>query len=924
MAGGSRNLIVLSDGTGNSASKAFKTNVWRLYQALNLRDGKQVAVFGDGVGTSSITLLRIIGLALGVGVKRNVLNLYKFLCHNYWREEKDGRTESDRIWMFGFSRGAFTIRVLAGLVHSEGLVTFDTEADLERNALAAYRAFRKKAFPAKSWWVFWVPVGRWVRDVLISLWQPITGGVPYEHVARRENIEIHFVGVWDTVAAYGLPIDELTIAVDKWVWPMKFEDTSLLERVRHARHALALDDERRTFYPIPWDEREEKKQRGTVDPDRLTQVWFPGMHADVGGGYPDDGLSLVPLCWMIGEAEKKGLNFEEPIVEIYQSLASPTGRLYDSRGGVGVLWRYQPRNVQLLMDKNDDTVPMDKKVTPLVHHCAVTRMTYGNDGYAPKSLPFKINILLPNDARMPFDKREVNTALQTVTDAPTKTVLTDLKTLIETTEAQEKRGHYFALVLDTIWLRRCVYFVTLGLALIALAFPVIFSLLDWGDKTEKINQITGGTVAYLLKLFKGFIPSFASPWVDAVTRSPQPAVNIVLFFIISLAISGVLKRRIQDRARAAWNVQPKVGDKEIDRLRLAGQRHALAAAAVVLAIVAYFSYGNWKSFWAAVIGAVLSALVVFFRRKKPKKVDPVNPPAALWIARRLRNSKKAVAAYRWAAQTGFPAFFILIVAWLAASGLNLGLYNLRSTNGAFCETDEVDKNKTEEARKKEAQQQALNDKLGSATIDISSPCARTGLWLVAGRQYRIRIEPGVAKTASGTFEKKPEYAWFDKDTPADVGGFGVDSLRHFAGMTLKHWWRENYFQPIARVGNIGNYEYPLHPAAPLPKVDFSTCKADAPADIASPAPVSARLEELGCEKRKEIQRNEVLIADITPDSTGELYVYVNDAVLFWDSRDHHKFYKNNSGKAQVTVTRTVAPATIDFNSAEGGKPQQRN
>ena len=107
-------------------------------------------------------------------------------------------------------------------------------------------------------------------------------------------------------------------------------------------------------------------------------------------------------------------------------------------------------------------------------------------------------------------------------------------------------------------------------------------------------------------------------------------------------------------------------------------------------------------------------------------------------------------------------------------------------------------------------------------------------------------------------------------------------------------------------------------------MDFSTCKADAPADVESPAPLSARLEELGCEKRKEIQRNEVLIADITPDSTGELYVYVNDAVLFWDSRDHHKFYKNNSGKAQVTVTRTVAPATVDFNSAEGGKPQQRN
>ena len=92
----------------------------------------------------------------------------------------------------------------------------------------------------------------------------------------------------------------------------------------------------------------------------------------------------------------------------------------------------------------------------------------------------------------------------------------------------------------------------------------------------------------------------------------------------------------------------------------------------------------------------------------------------------------------------------------------------------------------------------MNDKLGSATIDISSPCARTHLWLVAGRQYRVRIEPGIAESAPGTFEKKPEYAWFDKGMPADLAGVDAHSLRHFAAMTLKHWWRENYFQPIAR------------------------------------------------------------------------------------------------------------------------------
>src|SRR5262245_5324839 len=138
---GPRNLIVLSDGTGNSAAKSAKTNVWRLYQALDLTDGRQVAVFGDGVGTSSVKVLRVLGLALGIGVKRNVLNLYKFLCRNYGGD--------DRIWAFGFSRGAYTIRVLVGLIDQEGLVTYETEADLERSTIATYVAALKQAFATR-------------------------------------------------------------------------------------------------------------------------------------------------------------------------------------------------------------------------------------------------------------------------------------------------------------------------------------------------------------------------------------------------------------------------------------------------------------------------------------------------------------------------------------------------------------------------------------------------------------------------------------------------------------------------------------------------------------------------------------------------------------------------------------------------------
>jgi len=229
----SRNLIVLSDGTGNSAAKASKTNVWRLYQAIDLTDGSQVAVFGDGVGTSSVSFLRVLGLALGVGVKRNVLNLYKFLCRNY----KDG----DHIWAFGFSRGAFTIRVVAGLICREGLVAFKTEEELNRNALAAYRAYRKVAFPTR---IPWVSGGRYLRDRLTSVWNWATGARSYASVSKRTEIPIHFLGVWDTVVAYGLPIDELTLAVDAWVWPMRFRDERLLPCIRNARHALSLDDER--------------------------------------------------------------------------------------------------------------------------------------------------------------------------------------------------------------------------------------------------------------------------------------------------------------------------------------------------------------------------------------------------------------------------------------------------------------------------------------------------------------------------------------------------------------------------------------------------------------------------------------------------------------------------------------------------------
>jgi uncharacterized protein (DUF2235 family) len=113
-----KNIILLSDGTGNAANRVWKSNVWRIFESLDLRGEKQIAFYDDGVGTSSFKPLAILGGAFGWGLKRNVLDIYKFVCVNY----KPG----DKIYGFGFSRGAFTMRVVIGLILNQGLVTGNT------------------------------------------------------------------------------------------------------------------------------------------------------------------------------------------------------------------------------------------------------------------------------------------------------------------------------------------------------------------------------------------------------------------------------------------------------------------------------------------------------------------------------------------------------------------------------------------------------------------------------------------------------------------------------------------------------------------------------------------------------------------------------------------------------------------------------
>jgi len=907
MADSSRNLIVLSDGTGNSASTPFKTNVWRLYQAITLTDGSQLAAFGDGVGTSSIKILRVLGLALGVGVKRNVLNLYKFLCRNY----QDG----SRIWAFGFSRGAFTVRVLAALIHHEGLVTFESEAELNRNALAAYRAYRKQAFATM---IPWVVIGRYFRDRLTSLWNVMTASRSYEAVKKdsadrgRDRIDVHFLGVWDTVVAYGLPVDELTQAVDKWVWPMKFRDDSLLPNVQYARHALSLDDERRTFHPILWNETKLKGTTERNSPDRLEQVWFAGAHSDVGGGYPDDGLSYVPLCWMLQEAADKGLRLEPSVFDSYIALAAPTGRIYDPRSGFGVFWRYQPRDAQLLMGEG---------ITPIVHGSVMMRMTCGSDGYAPISLPERINVLAPHGPPVAFEAAAVKEALREVEKRLAEAnsagkppsdnerrawqmrhrVLTSVDELVTAAIARPQRTDIFKLVLDTVWWRRVVYFVSLALVLIVAVFPLVAQYLRIEGVTDHLNDRAGGPVDWTLGLIKGFLPGLAEPWLTALVRNPAGAALVVVALFASLGFSGLLRKRICDRARGAWNVQTRVSGVVIDCLRPTGQRHALANATlifVVLAIAARaLSSPPWL-FLLFVCSAIACGLGWAFRRfvRPAGRTNPAMPGFLLNFARVVRTSPAAVLGYRFIARTLAPMAFLAVTAALALSVTHRALFDLVSTGGSYCVA-------TPGAS-------AQDEKLGGATFRTDSMCHATGLRLIVGRKYRIRLD----------MDEGVNGEWFDKGIRADVAGFSADSIRHYTAAPLKRWWRENWFQPIARIGEVGNYEHVLLPDAPLPSVRFKDCRPpqeelsglDALKATPLPAPEEFKKKQLDCEARdpKRLRPNRVLISDITANATGELFLYVNDAILMVPGLTN-VFYRNNSGSAKVTVTRILATSLIE-------------
>lgn len=350
-----KNIVICSDGTGNTATKGRGTNVFKLYEAVALHDHwgdsskpRQYSIYDDGVGTESFKPLKILGGAFGWGLARNVRQLYTELCRMY---EPD-----DNIYIFGFSRGAFTARTLAGLICNTGVIKAEglDRGELDRRVKLAYRVcrYRYKSF-----------LSRIVRKPELP-----QGSV------HEESDKIKMVGVWDTVDAVGFPVPYISDLLN-YVVRFKFPNMDLDDKVEQGFHALSVDDARKTFHPLLWNDRKG-----------VSQVWFAGVHTNVGGGYPKQGVSLVTLDWMMRKAARLGLRFVKHDEKLFRAHKNVYDKVYDSRSGVSFFYRYAPRNIHKL-------AAGAKISSPDIHVSVFDRTLQGVEGYAPCNIPADCNIV---------------------------------------------------------------------------------------------------------------------------------------------------------------------------------------------------------------------------------------------------------------------------------------------------------------------------------------------------------------------------------------------------------------------------------------------------------------------------------------------------------------------------------------------------
>lgn len=277
-----KRIALFLDGTWNNVDD--NTNVYRAKSLCN-KSPEQLCYYSAGVGTQKGEHLS--GGMFGIGINEEVLSAYEWLVDHY---EPDAK-----IFIFGFSRGAFTARSLAGFISICGLLKPGSPISLKQ----VYERYRN---------------GK-TKHSILALSHLDDSTLSQEDIWQKRysrSIPVWFQGVWDTVGALGVP--------GPWIPHVSKGDFAFLEtdlRINdtHAYHALAIDEHREAFAPTLWV-KTTPKQGDTFAPRDLGHVeqrWFVGAHANVGGGYENDLLAQVPLKWLIGKAVAHGLVFNDNV-----------------------------------------------------------------------------------------------------------------------------------------------------------------------------------------------------------------------------------------------------------------------------------------------------------------------------------------------------------------------------------------------------------------------------------------------------------------------------------------------------------------------------------------------------------------------------------------------------------------------------------
>lgn len=430
-----RNIILCADGTGNKGGFTPDSNVFKVYEAVDIKPSQtnepaQITFYDNGVGTSDNRFWKALSGAFGFGFQRKICELYTFLSKNY--------QPGDKVFLFGFSRGAAAIRALNGLIHDCGLIdasAYENEFELKKEVSKLIKIYLRH---------------RWRgNDTLKEV-------VPGCHSPRRD-IDITFIGVWDTVSALGMPkkgdvtefislainkvLNGIDIVVNLFICHREY-NFQLGSNIKRARHAMSIDDARTSFWPRIWNE--VKAELKDVD---VKQVWYAGMHSDVGGGYERQDMSAVSLLWILENAQECGLRLNQQNIRTLSNRANVHDKIHDSRGGTGLFYRLHPRDLETLcINENPKQGPellralrIDKSVLSRMHHRTA--------GYAPALLPPKFEV---------FNGESPSAPVQTV-DATQSPVWEDLRKRQQLNVKALKELYVYQMVYVLMLVSSCIH-----------------------------------------------------------------------------------------------------------------------------------------------------------------------------------------------------------------------------------------------------------------------------------------------------------------------------------------------------------------------------------------------------------------------------------------------------------------------------------